>query len=90
VPVVGVHIDGLQNVTGSEEQWSTNLADYIRHNDEALMKASEKLLAAYTEELLPCTSFLEFCDVTGIYYLIFFSTNCHGLYFFFSQVYWML
>jgi hypothetical protein len=54
------------------------------------MKASEKLLAAYTEELLPCTSFLEFCDVTGIYYLIFFSTNCHGLYFFFSQVYWML
>jgi hypothetical protein len=47
------------------------------------MKASEKLLAAYTEELLPCTSFLEFCDVTGIYYLIFF-TNCHGLYFFLS------
>ena len=29
------------------------------------MKASEKLLAAYTEELLPCTSFSEFCDVTG-------------------------
>jgi E3 ubiquitin-protein ligase UBR4 len=64
-------IDGIygyffKNVTGSEEQWSTNLADYIRHNDEALMKASEKLLAAYTEELLPCTSFLEFCDVTGL------------------------
>lgn len=44
------------------------MADYIRHSDEILMKSSEKLLGYYTEELLPCTSFPEFCDVTGLYY----------------------
>ncbi|XP_056641011.1 E3 ubiquitin-protein ligase UBR4 isoform X2 [Diorhabda sublineata] len=64
-------IDGIYNyffktVSGPDEQWSNNLADYIRHNDEALMKSSEKLLAAYTDEFLPCTSFSEFCDVTGL------------------------
>ncbi|KAG5896473.1 hypothetical protein JTB14_005854 [Gonioctena quinquepunctata] len=64
-------IDGIyncffKNVSGPEEQWPNNLADFIRHNDEALMKASEKLLGIYTEELLSCTSFLEFCDVTGL------------------------
>ncbi|XP_063242107.1 E3 ubiquitin-protein ligase UBR4 isoform X2 [Bacillus rossius redtenbacheri] len=50
----------------SEDQWPSTLADYIRHNDEALMKASEKLLATYRTELLPCTSFEEFCDVAGL------------------------
>ncbi|XP_066993474.2 E3 ubiquitin-protein ligase UBR4 [Anabrus simplex] len=50
----------------SEDQWPTTLADYIRHNDEALLKASERLLGTYREELLPCASFEEFCDVTGL------------------------
>lgn len=54
-------------MSGSEEQWPTNLADYIRHNDEAMLKASERLLNIYTEELLPSASFDEFCDVTGTY-----------------------
>lgn len=49
----------------SDDQWTTALADYIRHNDEALMKASEKLMAFYSQELLPCASFEEFCDVAG-------------------------
>lgn len=56
---------GFQNVTGNEEQWPSNLADYIRHSDEALLKASERLLSVYTDELLPCSSFPEFCDVAG-------------------------
>lgn len=30
------------------------------------MKNSEKLLGYYTEELLPCASFGEFCDVAGL------------------------
>jgi E3 ubiquitin-protein ligase UBR4 len=51
----------------SDDQWPSTLADYIRHNDEALMKASERLLATYREELLPCASFEEFCDVTGMW-----------------------
>lgn len=54
----------------SDDQWPSTLADYIRHNDEALMKASERLLATYREELLPCSSFEEFCDVTGKRYLL--------------------
>lgn len=48
-----------------EEQWPTTLADYIRHNDETLLKCSERLMATYTEELLPATSFEEMCDVLG-------------------------
>ncbi|ERL84753.1 hypothetical protein D910_02178 [Dendroctonus ponderosae] len=56
----------FKDVEGEFEQWPANLADYIRHNDEALIKNSEKLLSYYTEELLPCTSFGEFCDVVGL------------------------
>jgi E3 ubiquitin-protein ligase UBR4 len=49
----------------SDDQWPSVLAEYIRHNDEALLKASEKIIAAYRDELLPCASFEEFCDVAG-------------------------
>ncbi|KAF4529110.1 hypothetical protein B566_EDAN013679 [Ephemera danica] len=51
---------------GGEEQWPSALADFIRHNDEVLLRASDQLLAFYTEELLPCSSFDEFCDVLGL------------------------
>ncbi|KAJ8940312.1 hypothetical protein NQ318_014386 [Aromia moschata] len=64
--VDGIYNYFFKNVSGSDEQWPNNLADYIRHNDEALMKSSEKLLTCYTEELLLCTSFSEFCDVAGL------------------------
>ncbi|XP_014478762.1 PREDICTED: protein purity of essence isoform X5 [Dinoponera quadriceps] len=50
----------------SEDQWPSVLAEYIRHNDEAMLKASERVLATYRDELLPCTSFEEFCDIIGI------------------------
>ncbi|KAL1517166.1 hypothetical protein ABEB36_000965 [Hypothenemus hampei] len=56
----------FNDVAGRGEQWPTNLADYIRHNDEALIKSSEKLLNHYIDELLPCISFGEFCDVVGL------------------------
>jgi E3 ubiquitin-protein ligase UBR4 len=49
-----------------EEQWPSALADFIRHNDEVLLRASDQLLAFYTEELLPCASFDEYCDVLGL------------------------
>lgn len=58
----------FQNVNGAEDQWPTNLADHIRHNDEALLKASERLLGTYTDELVPCTSLEEFCDVVGEFF----------------------
>ncbi|OAD57065.1 E3 ubiquitin-protein ligase UBR4, partial [Eufriesea mexicana] len=50
----------------SDNQWPSVLAKYIRHNDEAMLKASERVLATYRDELLPCTSFEEFCDVAGL------------------------
>lgn len=46
-------------------QWSTILADYVRENDEAMLKASEKVLAKYRDDLLLCASFDEFCDILG-------------------------
>lgn len=49
----------------SDDQWPSVLAEYIRHNDEAMLKASERVLATYRDELLPCTSFEEFGDVVG-------------------------
>nr|CAD7443272.1 unnamed protein product [Timema bartmani] len=65
--VDAVYANCLKKVSvASDDQWPSTLADYIRHNDEALLKASERLLATYREELLPCTSFEEFCDVTGL------------------------
>jgi len=45
------------------------LAEYIRHNDEAMLKASERVLSSYRDELLPCTSFEEFCDIVGEFYM---------------------
>nr|CAD7428757.1 unnamed protein product [Timema monikensis] len=63
--VDAIYANCLKKVSvASDDQWPSTLADYIRHNDEALLKASERLLATYREELLPCTSFEEFCDVT--------------------------
>lgn len=56
----------LQKISvASDEQWPATLAEYIRHNDEALLKASERVLTAYRFELLPCASFDEFCDIVG-------------------------
>lgn len=45
------------------KSWSSCLADFIRHNDEVLLKVSEKMMATFSEDFLPCTSFEEFFDV---------------------------
>lgn len=50
----------------SEGEWSTSVAEFIRHNDQVLVEASSKLLSTYQEELLPIASFAEFCDVVGM------------------------
>lgn len=51
--------------TPKEEDWPISLFDYIRRNDEGMMKASDNLLQTFTDENLPCTTFAEFCDVAG-------------------------
>jgi E3 ubiquitin-protein ligase UBR4 len=48
------------------EQWPTQLAQYIRNNDQKLVEQTDKLLEFYQNDVLPCTSFEEFCDVCGL------------------------
>lgn len=57
----------LQTVEVSESKsWSVSLADFIRHNDETLLKSSEMMMNALSVDFLPCTSFEELCDAAGI------------------------
>ncbi len=53
-------------VGSTEAEWSANLADWIRHNDDALLKASGKLLSTFQDDLLPATSVDEIVDVCGL------------------------
>lgn len=64
--------------TPKEEDWPISLFDYIRRNDEGMVKSADTLLETFTDEYLPCTTFAEFCDVAGecftiilIYYVTF-------------------
>lgn len=59
--------------TPKPEDWPISLFDYIRRNDEAMVKAADSILEAFTDEHLPCTSFAEFCDVAGKYHQWFHS-----------------
>ena len=47
------------------DSWSGSLADFIRHNDQELLTQGDKLLKVFEEEILPCESFAEYCDVAG-------------------------
>lgn len=51
--------------TSTEGEWSVTVAEFVRHNDQVLVEASSKVLTHYQEELLPISSFMEFCDVVG-------------------------
>ncbi|KAI5699920.1 hypothetical protein M8J75_011084 [Diaphorina citri] len=54
-------IDQIYNVPeGSDDQWPTALADYIRNNDEPLLKASEDVMSVYSDKLLPLNSLESF------------------------------
>uniref|UniRef100_A0A8D8THS7 E3 ubiquitin-protein ligase UBR4 n=1 Tax=Cacopsylla melanoneura TaxID=428564 RepID=A0A8D8THS7_9HEMI len=46
---------------GLDDLWPTGLADYIRNNDEPLLKASEELMNVYSSKLLPLSSLETFC-----------------------------
>lgn len=48
-----------------DEDWPMALFDYIRRNDEAMLKGSDAIRVMFSDEFLPCTSFAEFCDVAG-------------------------
>ncbi|KAL1020637.1 hypothetical protein UPYG_G00002740 [Umbra pygmaea] len=50
----------------TEGGWSFSLAEYVRHNDMPIYEASERVLKAYQDELMPAESFSEFLDVVGL------------------------
>jgi len=50
-------------VWSSKEQWPTALADFNRHNDEALAKSCIQLLVYFSDQLLLCASLSGLFDV---------------------------
>lgn len=59
----------LQKVptSNTEGGWSFSLAEYVRHNDMPIYEASERVLRAFQDELMPAESMSEFFDVVGQY-----------------------
>ncbi|XP_010769119.1 LOW QUALITY PROTEIN: E3 ubiquitin-protein ligase UBR4 [Notothenia coriiceps] len=52
--------------SNTEGGWSFSLAEYVRHNDMPIYEASERVLRAFQDELMPAESLSEFCDVVGL------------------------
>ncbi|KAG7276340.1 hypothetical protein CRUP_032395 [Coryphaenoides rupestris] len=52
--------------SNTEGGWSFSLAEYVRHNDMPIYEASERVLRAFQDELMPAESFSEFLDVVGL------------------------
>ena len=49
-----------------DTEWSTGLSEWIRHNDEALLKSTSRVLSTFQDDLLPATSVDEIVDVCGL------------------------
>ncbi|XP_077460740.1 E3 ubiquitin-protein ligase UBR4 isoform X2 [Stigmatopora argus] len=52
--------------SNTEGGWSFSLAEYVRHNDMPIYEASERVLRAFQDELMPAESLAEFFDVVGL------------------------
>ncbi|KAK7896704.1 hypothetical protein WMY93_022029 [Mugilogobius chulae] len=50
----------------TEGGWSFSLAEYVRHNDMPIYEASERVLRAFQDELMPAESMSELFDVVGL------------------------
>ncbi|RXG56207.1 E3 ubiquitin-protein ligase UBR4 [Armadillidium vulgare] len=55
----------FKNVS-TDSDWSISLAEFIRHNDQLLLEALSKILSTYQDDLVPSSSFDEFCDVADL------------------------
>jgi E3 ubiquitin-protein ligase UBR4 len=53
-------------VPSGDNSWSSAVADFIRNNDRPVIEACDRVMNTYQEEMLPCESFSEFCDVVGM------------------------
>ena len=65
--VISIEFLSFKNVSVGDidSDWPGTVADYIRHNDESVLRATDKLLDAYQNDFLSSASFAEFCDVAG-------------------------
>lgn len=52
-------------VVPRDEDHTMALFDFIRRNDELMLKRADIIRSEFTTELQPCTSFAEFCDMGG-------------------------
>ncbi|CAG03215.1 unnamed protein product [Tetraodon nigroviridis] len=52
--------------SNTEGGWSFSLAEYIRHNDMPIYEASERVLRAFQDELMPAESLSEIFDIVGL------------------------
>ena len=49
-----------------DTEWPTALAEWIRNNDDGIMKASGRVLSSFQNDLFPATSVDEIVDVCGL------------------------
>ena len=56
----------FNKVTNDASEWSTSLAEWVRHNDDVLLKSTSRVLLTFQEDLLPATSVDEIVDVCGL------------------------
>jgi hypothetical protein len=49
--------------TSTTASWPETFANYIRHNDVALMESCAKVLKEFEEELMVCEDWMEIFDV---------------------------
>lgn len=49
-----------------EDDWCQAMSTFLRNNDDLILKEADKILKIFDEEILPCESFGEFCDVQGL------------------------
>lgn len=63
-----IYVQMFNNVSvgSNASEWSTLLADWIRHNDDVLLKSSSRVLSTFQDDLLPATSVDEIVDVCGL------------------------
>eukprot|EP00095_Tigriopus_kingsejongensis_P009320 maker-scaffold486_size158769-snap-gene-0.26 protein:Tk09320 transcript:maker-scaffold486_size158769-snap-gene-0.26-mRNA-1 annotation:"e3 ubiquitin-protein ligase ubr4" len=54
------------SVPVKESDWPVQLADWIRKNDDGLLKASTKVLSTFQDDLMPACSVDEIVDVCGL------------------------
>ncbi|OTF72056.1 hypothetical protein BLA29_011434 [Euroglyphus maynei] len=50
----------------ADDDWSQSLINYIRHNDQSLMESADRMLESFENDILPSTSFTEYCDAADL------------------------